>query len=140
MARATTRVAIAALCAAAVATAGCARGGSAGEELAEAVPPVEGTVACEEVFAEGKVVDRATFGEVCTRGDEMTVSRPVRLACGDDRVLTWNEFAWGYEGQAMTMLDASATSGDDALPFDEIIQCLQTGPASGSESAAAATP
>ena len=136
MARATTRVVIAALCAAVVSTAGCARGGSGGEELAETVPPVEGTSACEEVFGEGKVVDRATFGEVCSEGEEMTVSRPVRLDCVDDRVLTWNEFAWGYEGQAMTMLEADATSGDDALPFDEIVQCLQ----SGSETAAAATP
>ena len=129
----------AALCAAIVLGAGCARGGSGGEDLAETVQPIEGTTACEEVFAAGKTIDRATFGEVCSQGEEMVVARPVRLECVDDRVLTWNEFAWGYEGQAMTMLDPAAESGDDELPFDEIIQCLQNA-AAGTEAAASTTP
>ena len=141
MARATTRVGMAALCAAIVVGAGCARGGSGGEDLAETVPPVEGTAACEEVFAAGNAIDRATFGEVCSRGEEMVVSRPVRLECTDDRILTWNEFAWGYEGQPMTLLDPEAASGDDELPFDEMIQCLQVdAAATGTDAAASATP
>jgi hypothetical protein len=145
MARAGTRVGIVALTAAVLGAAGCARGGSSAEELAESVPPVEGTVACDEVFGQGKVIDVATFGEVCTRGEEMVVSRPVRLECVDDRVLTWNEFAWGYEGQEMTMLDPNSTSPDDGLPYDQITSCLQAQGASAdaaasTDTAAPATP
>lgn len=138
MVRTATRVGMAALCAGILVGAGCARGGSGGEDLAETVPPVEGISACEEVFAAGNAIDRATFGEVCSRGEEMVVSRPVRLECLDDRILTWNEFAWGYEGQPMTMLDPEAESGDDELPFDDIVQCLQAEGAGSTEAASAA--
>ena len=132
---------IVALCAAVVVGAGCSRGGSKGEDLAETVPPIEGTSACDEVYGPGKTIDRATFGEVCSQGDEMVVSRPVRLQCADDRILTWNDFAWGYEGAAMTMLDPTATEGDEELPYDEIIECLKaTAPVAGTDAAASATP
>jgi hypothetical protein len=129
MVRAGTRVGIATVCAALALGAGCARGGSSADELQETVPVPPEMKPCDEVFGADKVIDLVTFGEACTRGEEMVVSRPVRLECLDQRVLVWNEFAWGYEGSPMTMLDTGeAQEGrpmEEQLPYDEAITCLQ---------------
>ena len=119
---------IAGLCAGLVVTAGCARGGSGNDELTESIPLIDGINACDEVFAAGKAIDTATFGQVCSQGEEMVVARPVRLECGDGRVLTWNDFAWGYEGQEMTLRETgdpvAGQAAEEALPFDEAVSCL----------------
>ena len=123
MTRAGSRVGIV-LCAAVVAVAGCSRGGGE-EELSKTVPLPDGISPCEEVFGPGLVIDPITFGEACSQGEEMVVPRPVTLTCADQRVLVWNDFAWGYEGQEMTMLTADTSQAEQDAPFNEAVECLK---------------
>jgi len=123
MARANHRVR-ATLCAAVVAAAvaGCTSSGSEAE-LSASVPLPEGISACEDVFGADKVIDPKTFGEACSQGEEMVVPRPVELECVDQRVMVWNDFAWGYEGQPMAMIDNDIAVRDQG-PYDAAIECL----------------
>jgi len=124
MARANNRVR-ATLCAAVVAAAiaGCTSSGSEAE-LSESVPLPEGISPCEEVFGANKVIDPKTFGEACSQGEEMVVPRPVELRCVDQKVMVWNDFAWGFEGQPMTMIDTGLPVQDQG-PYDAAIECLK---------------
>jgi hypothetical protein len=124
MTRARTRAGVI-LCAAVVSVAGCSRSGSDADELSETVPLPNGISACDEVFGPGKVVDPATFGEACSQGEELVVPRPVELHCSDQSVLFWNDFAWGYEGQEMTMLESDTPEPQQSLPYEEAVNCLK---------------
>ena len=127
MTRARPRVGVI-LCAAAVFFAGCSRSGSTADDLSETVPLPEGISACTDVFGPGKVVDPKTFGEACSQGEQMVVPRPVELHCADQRVLYWNDFAWGYEGQEMTPLQSETPDAEQSPPYDEAVECLKDVP------------
>jgi hypothetical protein len=126
MARANDRVWITLWAAvAAVAVAGCTSSGSGEAALSESVPLPDGISACEDVFGADKVIDPKTFGEACSQGGEMIVPRPVKLNCVDEKLMLWNDFAWGYENQPMTMIDSGLPVQDQG-PYDAAIECLKS--------------
>ncbi|MDD9369524.1 MAG: hypothetical protein PV358_05380, partial [Acidimicrobiales bacterium] len=55
------------------------------------------------------------------RGEDLLSPRPVTLECGDGSTLMYNDLAWGYEGQPMTL-----TPEDDPskMPEAEAAECL----------------
>lgn len=113
-----------ALGAAVVVIGGCSRDGSNGEEMSRTAPLPDGMIPCEEIYADNKPVDPKTFGDTCAQGKEMVTPRPIRLTCSDKRVLFWNQFAWGYQNEEMTLI-----SEDDPaytqVPYDQAVECLK---------------
>jgi hypothetical protein len=101
---------------------GCSKSG--GDELSATPAPLpEDMPACSELFADGKTVERATFGEACKGDDgELAVPRPVTLECTDGRVLLWNRYAWGYVDEPMTIIEPGV---NDKEPVDQSMECLQ---------------
>src|SRR5690606_16688553 len=59
--------------------------------------------ACEEIYVEGKAIDNEDFGLACVKDDEIVSPRPVRLECSDGTELLFNDLAWGYFGEGMTL-------------------------------------
>ena len=76
---------------------------------------------CEEVYADGAEITDERFGLACVRGEDLLSPRPVKLECGDGSTLMFNDMAWGYEGQPMTL-----TPEDDPskMPEAEVDECL----------------
>jgi hypothetical protein len=99
-------------------------------ETSTQLPPPENMRRCDEVFVEGQTIDRGTFTDACRTGDEMAVPRPVQFECEDGRTFVWNDFAWGYVGEPMTLV---VDPDDRSAPVQEAMSCL----GSGAESAAA---
>jgi hypothetical protein len=124
MKRALTLGAAAAL--AAVLAGGCSKAGG-DEQSATRVPLPEDMPACADLFANGKTVERDTFGEACKGEDgELAVPRPVTFECTDGRVLLWNKYAWGYVDEPMTVIQAAV---NDKEPVDASMECLKQGSA-----------
>jgi len=92
-------------------------------ETATELPPPEGLPACDEVFVEDQTIDRATFADACRTGDEMAVPRPVQFSCQDGRTFVWNDYAFGYVGEPMTLVD---DEDDRSVPVQESLRCLGT--------------
>jgi hypothetical protein len=63
----------------------------------------------------------------------MVTPLPISVECGDDRTLMWNDLAWGYMGETMTL---TAEDEVDRVPPDELSQCLagDGGPGAGAPS------
>ncbi len=99
--------------------AGCADGGPAAPS-ADNQPPND-LPPCEEIYAEGVDVANDTFGLACVKGEELVSPRPVRLDCTDGRELLYNDLAWGYIGETMTV-----TADDDPskMPEAAVDECL----------------
>lgn len=113
-----------ALGAAVVVIGGCSRDGSNGEEMSRTAALPDGITPCEEIFVEGQPVNPKTFGDACAQGEQLVTPRPIRLTCSDDRVLFWNQFAWGYQNEEMTLI----TADDPAyqrIPYDQAVECLK---------------
>src|SRR4029453_17582432 len=90
-------------------------------ESANAVPLPEDMPLCSDQFQEGRTIEEATFGQACrSESDELVVPRYVRLQCADQRTLVWNDFAWGYVGQPMTLFDPNAVV---RIPTDPAVNC-----------------
>jgi hypothetical protein len=91
---------------------------------ASSVPP-DDMPACEEIYAEGNEIDDATFGLACVKGDDLISPRPVRIECTDGDELLFNDLAWGYYGEPMTM-----TPDDDPskMPVTAVDECLAPQP------------
>jgi hypothetical protein len=89
--------------------------------------------ACDEVYAEGNVIDNE-FGLACVLDDELVSPRPVRLECGDGRILVFNDLAWGYDGEGMTI-----TPEDDPskMPEEAVDECIVGAPGASATDAAA---
>jgi hypothetical protein len=104
---------------------GCSKAGG-DEQSANRAPLPEDMPACTDLFADGKTVERASFGEACKGEDgELAVPRPVALECTDGRVFLWNEYAFGYVDEPMTLVK---TGVNDREPVDQSMECLkQTG-------------
>jgi hypothetical protein len=102
-----------------VAAAGCA-GDDGSTPTASSVPPND-MPACEEIYAEGKVITNENFGLACVQGDDLISPRPVQLECADDRQLLFNDLAWGFFGETMTTTPADDPS---KMPEDVVEECL----------------
>lgn len=68
------------------------------------VPP------CSEVYAEGKKITTADFGVACLDDapeaeikNQLLTPLPVRITCENRQKLYWNDLAWGYLDDAMTL-------------------------------------
>jgi hypothetical protein len=82
---------------------------------------------CDEVYTEGKEVTRDDFGDACTTtAEELIAPRPVRIECEDDRQLLWNDLAWGYLNEGMTLIPEDQVT---KLPEEALADCL-AGPGS----------
>jgi hypothetical protein len=102
------------------AAAGC--GSGEGVSVASSSVPPQDIPACSEIFEEGKKIEDPEFRKACvTDAGELVSSWPVELTCQDDRQLRWNDLAWGYVGQAMTL-----TPEDDPskMPTEAVDECL----------------
>jgi hypothetical protein len=105
-----------------VLAAGCG-GDSGATPSASSVAPND-MPACEEVYAEGAEVDNENFGLACVLGEDLISPRPVRIDCSDGRELLFNDLAWGYFGEPMTI-----TPEDDPskMPQAAVDECLDPG-------------
>ena len=68
------------------------------------VPP------CSEVYAEGKKITVGDFGMACLDDapeaevkNQLLTPLPVRITCEDKRKLYWNDLAYGYLNDTMTL-------------------------------------
>lgn len=87
------------------------------------VPPRD-IPACNEVYAPEKKITRAEFGEACvTEKGDLITPLPVRIRCEDDRMLYWNDLAWGYLDGPMTM---TPEDRDVKIPDALDDECLNT--------------
>ncbi|HET6773730.1 MAG TPA: hypothetical protein VFH36_10490 [Acidimicrobiales bacterium] len=102
-----------------VLAAGCATGSSAGP-VGTSAPPRD-LPACDEVYTEGAEIKNDTFGLACVKDDVLISPRPVRLECANGDTLLFNDLAWGYFGQGMTL-----TPDDDPskMPEEAVDDCL----------------
>jgi hypothetical protein len=108
------------LAASLAALAGCSTG-EAGSVASSSVPPHD-LPKCSDVYVEGKVIKDAEFRLACvTDAGNLISPRPVELTCEDDRELRWNELAWGYVGEPMTLTPADDPS---KMPTDAVDKCL----------------
>lgn len=95
--------------------------GAEGETPSASSVPPNDMPACEDIYKEGAVIDNETFGLACVKGDELISPRPVRIECTDGDELLFNDLAWGYYGDAMTI-----TPDDDPskMPESAVDECL----------------
>jgi hypothetical protein len=115
---------------------GCTKAGG-DEQSATPAPLPEDMPVCSDLFANGKTVERATFGEACKGEDgELAVPRPVTLDCTDGRVLLWNKYAWGYVDEPMTLIQPGV---NDKEPVDQSMECLKQRPGSAGNTNATTT-
>jgi hypothetical protein len=107
---------------AAVLAAGCSKAGNDAPTANRTALP-EDMPKCADVFVTGKTVERDTFGQACKgENDQLVVPLPVKLSCTDGKVLLWNDFAWGYVDDQMTVFSSTDTQRQ---PVDEATKCLQ---------------
>jgi hypothetical protein len=106
-----------------VAAIGCS-GGDASTPTASSVAPTDMPM-CEEIYAEGVVIDNESFGLACVKGEDLISPRPVRIECSDGRELLFNDLGWGYYGEPINL-----TADDDPskMPESEVDKCLAPGP------------
>jgi hypothetical protein len=115
-----TGVAAAILAALAIGAAGCSSDAASSTPSSSVAP--QDIPPCSEVYTEGMEVTRAEFGVACvTETDQLVSPRPIRIECEDDRQLLWNQFGWGFLGEAMTPTPEDAVS---KIPEDALTDCL----------------
>jgi hypothetical protein len=117
-----------------VLAAGVAACGADGTDTpsASSVPPTD-MPACDEIYVADAEITNENFGLACVLGDDLVSPRPVRIECTDGRELLFNDLAWGYFGEGMTLTPADDPS---KMPESEVDECLApTGTAPSSESA-----
>jgi hypothetical protein len=107
-----------------VLAAGCGGEGAA-VPSASSVPPND-MPACEDIYKQGAVVDRASFGLACVKDEVLISPSPVELECTDGTQLLFNDLAWGYLAEPMTI-----TPDDDPskMPEAAVDECLDPGAA-----------
>ncbi len=108
---------------------GCSSASSS--PIASSSVPPRDLPACSQIYKAGAKVEDSTFGQACVKNDQVISPRPVRLECSDGRQLRYNDLAWGFVSEKMTV-----TPDDDPskTPEDAISECLAPGP--GGKSAA----
>jgi hypothetical protein len=107
-----------------LAAAGCSSSDSGATPSASSVAPTD-MPACEDIYVEGEVIDNERFGLACVKGEELVSPRPVRLECTDGRELVFNDLAWGYFGEGMTLIPEDDPS---KMPETAVDECLVAGP------------
>jgi hypothetical protein len=107
----------------AVGAAACA-GDTAETPSASSVPPND-MPPCDEVYTEGAEITNESFGLACVQSGAVVSPRPVRLECTDGRELLFNDLAWGYFGQGMTLTPADDPS---KMPEAAVDECLAPAP------------
>lgn len=96
--------------------------------------PLKGVAPCSELYADGKKITTADFGIACVIDDgtesdgELVTPLPVRITCEDDRKLYWNDLAWGFLNDVMTLTPSDVA---DKTPSAALEQCLAEEPAAG---------
>lgn len=61
---------------------------------------VENAPACDELYAEGNVLEEGQHQEPCAKDDgEVTFLGTASEECDDGRKLLWNDAAWWFEGE-----------------------------------------
>ncbi|HKH05318.1 MAG TPA: hypothetical protein VKA65_09165 [Acidimicrobiales bacterium] len=124
-----TGLALAALAVVGAAATACSAGSGASTP-SSSVAPI-GIPSCADVYGDGADIVAGEFGAACLRDNgSMVTPLPISVECGDDRTLMWNDLAWGYMGETMTL---TAEDEVDRVPPDELSQCLagEGGPGSG---------
>ena len=101
---------------------------------ASSVPPND-MPACSEVYVQGAVIGRDNMGKACVQDEEIVSPRPVRIECTDGSELVFNDLAWGYWGEAMTLTPADDPS---KMPEAEVDGCVA--PPEGGTAAASTEP
>lgn len=82
---------------------------------------------CEDKYEDGKVIDYSAdgdFGKACEENGDLVTPVPIDVQCTDGRRLLSNRYAWGYQGDVMTLF----ASEDDTVrlpPDDEVSRCLE---------------
>jgi len=111
----------------AVLAAGCG-GDSGATPSASSVAPND-MPACEEIYVEGAEITNETFGLACVKDQDLLSPRPIRIDCSDGRELLFNDLAWGYFGETMTI-----TPDDDPskMPQEAVDECLEPAPGGAS--------
>jgi hypothetical protein len=107
-------------------------GSDTASPIASSSVPPKDLPACSDIYKAGAKVTDARFGLACVKDDRVMSPRPVRLECSDGRQLRYNDLAWGYVSEKMTL-----TPDDDPskTPEEAVTECLAPGP--GGRSAAA---
>jgi hypothetical protein len=80
---------------------------------------------CSEIYKEGAIVEDRSFGVACVRGEQLLTPIPVRIECVDGRQLRYNDLAWGYVSEPMTL-----TPEDDPskAPEEAVDECIAPNP------------
>ena len=108
------------LVAALAAAAGC--GSGVGISVASSSVPPQDIPGVQRDIRERQEIEDPEFRKACvTDAGDLVSSWPVELTCEDDRELRWNDLAWGYVGEAMTL-----TPEDDPskMPTEAVDECL----------------
>lgn len=128
------RLTLAALALLSLPLAAACAGGDAGSTTPSSSVPLKGVAPCSQLYAEGKKVTTADFGVACViddgtqRDGELVTPLPVRITCEDDRKLYWNDLAWGFLNDTMTL---TPPDQKDKTPAPALAQCLAEAPAAG---------
>ena len=113
------RLASVALATVGLVAAGC--GASSGTTTPSSSVAPLGIPECTELYSDGKVITNDQFGEACQRnGGELLTPLPVRIECEDDRILLWNDLAWGYLDGPMTLTPEAQVQ---KMPEAEVDRC-----------------
>ena len=85
---------------------------------------------CSDIYKAGAVVEDGAFGVACMQGEQLVTPVPVRIECVDGRQLLYNELAWGFVSEPMTLTpeDDPSKAPEDAV--NECITPVPGGPAS----------
>ena len=112
-------VAAPALALAALAVAAGCSGTDASPVASSSVPPQD-LPACADIYKEGAKVE-SRFGIACIRDDELVSPQPVKLECSDGRSLYYNDLAWGFLGDVMTLTPEDDVSKAPEAAVDECL-------------------
>ena len=102
---------------------GCS--GSAASPIASSSVPPKDLPQCAAVYKAGAEVTDTKFGVACVKNDQVVSPRPVKLECTDGRQLRYNDLAWGYISEKMTLIPDDDPS---KVPTNAVNECLAPGP------------
>jgi hypothetical protein len=102
---------------------GC--GADAASPVASSSVPPDDLPACDTIYKEGVKIEDSKFALACVKNDQVVSPVPVALECSDERQLRYNDLAWGYVGEGMTLI---AEDDPSKVPEEAVNACLAPGP------------